>query len=317
MLPAIGARDLVRGLDRRRERGGYAHELYARSFSEFGAIVELKNAGARLIKRRIPQSDRLYDCIGCYPLFTYERLDCLAKDFDLLGKDVVSVGLVTDPWSGSEADILARFFDVVRPFKTHYLVDLNIPFNAYLHRHHRRYAKRSLLKAAVSMVEKPSHFAEEWVQLYQHLIVRHRIDGLAAFSQRALSLQLDVPGCHYFRAVLNGEPHGALVCFLDRDVAYAHLVSTTPEGQQESLQYALYWTAIEAFRGRAKWFALGSVPGLADVPVVTGLGFFKAGWATGVCRNYFCGRIQNHGEYSRLCQGRSQANSPFFPAYRS
>jgi len=117
--------------------------------------------------------------------------------------------------------------------------------------------------------------------------------------------------------VVNGETEAALVCFLDRGVAYAHLISTTAEGQRSCLQYALYWTAIEAFRGQAKWFALGSTPGLFDSSSSSGLGFFKAGWATGTCQSYFCGRIQDRDEYERLCRLRPNNHPFFFPSYRS
>lgn len=316
MLPVIDRHVLGRRQAWGGERAGYAHALYAESLAEFGTAVRLEEAGATLLKRRIPNADG-HDCIGCYPLFVCERVERLRSDLERLASDIVSVALVTDPWSEADAETLAGMFDVVRPFKTHYVVDLDVPFDAYLHRHHRRYAKRALVKADVTLATEPPRHADEWAQLYQRLVVRHGIRGLAAFSPRALSLQLEVPGCHYFRAVVDGQAEAALVCFLDRGVAYAHLISTTAEGQSAGLQYALYWTAIEAFRGRAKWFALGSTPGLSDASSATGLGFFKAGWATGTCQSYFCGRIQDRDEYERLCAPRPDGQSSFFPAYRS
>jgi hypothetical protein len=166
------------------------------------------------------------------------------------------------------------------------------------------------------MAEKPGQHAAEWIRLYRCLIARHHIKGPPAFSERALSLQLEVPGCHYFRAVMEGEVQAALVCYLDRGIAFSHLASATMAGQQASLQYALYWSAIEAFRDRADWFSLGSTPGLVDTTPSSGLGFFKSGWATHVCRNYFCGRICDHDGYERLSRGLDPASSRYFPAYR-
>lgn len=317
MLPIIDRRDLARRQGwEQGERAGYAHQLYAESLAEFGTAIRLDAAGATLLRRRIPNADR-YDCIGCYPLFVCERVEQLHADLERLPSDVVSVAVVTDPWSAADDDTLAEAFDFVKPFKTHYVVDLDIPFEAYLHRHHRRYAKRALLTADVTLAVEPVRRAEEWVQLYRHLTIRHGIRGLAEFSARSLSLQLEVPGCHYFRAVVGGQAEAALVCFVDRGVVYAHLISTTSQGQRAGLQYALYWTAIEAFRGRAKWFALGSTPGLSDGTSTTGLGFFKAGWATGTCQSYFCGRIQDRDEYARLCPPQPDGQPSFFPAYRS
>jgi len=109
--------------------------------------------------------------------------------------------------------------------------------------------------------------------------------------------------------------HGALICYLDRGVAYAHLISTTAEGQKLLAQYALHWTAIEYCRDRARWFVLGSVPGKFLGPENSGLSFFKAGWATATCEAYFCGHILDPCHYNNLCDtlGSSRA---VFPAYR-
>ena len=133
-------------------------------------------------------------------------------------------------------------------------------------RHHRRYASRGLANFEVDLAINPQSYAAEWGTLYQNLIIRHRISGLWALSAESLSRQLQVPGCLYFRALKNGVAHGALVCYLDRGVGYAHLIATTAEGQKLFAQYALYWAAIEYCRDRAGWFVLGSVPGGRNIP---------------------------------------------------
>src|SRR5262249_52760064 len=126
MLPMIDQRHLSRhqvwGAG---ERAGYAHELYSESLAEFGSVIMLEHAGASLLKRRIPNSAN-YDCVGCYPLFVCERVECLCTDFELLTKDIVSVGVVIDPWSGGDEASLVDSFEIVKPFKIHYLVDLEI-----------------------------------------------------------------------------------------------------------------------------------------------------------------------------------------------
>ena len=287
-----------------------------KSLSEFGALLTLQNASGYLIKRRVPHSE-YFDCMGCYPLFACRYPEALAADLRSLPDEIVSVTLVPDPWAGLEREELTRSFDLIRPFKTHYVVDLDIPFNAYMRRHHRYYSRRALRQADVQLAENPSLHADEWSALYQHLVTRKKIQSLSAFSYRSLSIQLQVPGCHYFRGVIKGEVHGALVCYLDRGVVYPHLISTTSEGQKACLQYALFWTAIEAFRGRARWFLFGSVPGHTDRSnSSTGLGFFKAGWATGICQSHIYGRVHNRVKYCKLAKEVS-ADQGFFPAYRS
>ena len=316
MLSLITGRELERRTEWGIEFAGYSHNRYAESLSEFGAVITLQNAGGYLIKRKLPSSE-YFDCIGCYPLFACRYPGALAADLHSLPEDIVSVTLVPDPWAGLDREELARSFDLIRPFKNHYVVDLDIPFDAYMHKHHRRYSRRALQQADVQLAEDPSLHADEWVALYQHSIVRHKIQGLRAFSHRALSIQLQVPGCHYFRGVIKGELQGALVCYLDRGVVYPHLISTTSEGQKAGLQYALLWVAMEAFRGRARWFLLGSTPGLTDRSSgSTGLSFFKSGWATGICQSHIYGRVHNRVEYRKLAKD-VRPDHGFFPAYRS
>lgn len=153
-------------------------------------------------------------------------------------------------------------------------------------------------------------------ELYQCLVARHGITGLRAFSPQALAHQLSVPGCHYFRAIHEDSAVGALICYLDRGVAYVHLISTTPLGQKLMAQYALYWNAIEYFRGRARWFALGAVPGSSDGESGKDLAFFKRGWATATCLAYFCAKTLNRTRYDELCGSLGAGVSDHFPAYR-
>ena len=81
-------------------------------------------------------------------------------------------------------------------------------------------------------------------------------------------------------------------------------------------QYALYWKAIEHFRGHARWLVLGSTPGIVDTSGNKGLSAFKAGWATATCRAYFLGRILNRSRYNELCALSGHDGVSTFPAYR-
>ena len=235
---------------------GYAHPSYIHALSEFGEVVDLLRPGAWLLSRRIAGSDR-DDAIGPYPFFSCCEYAELRAELDRLDT-LVSISVVPDLFSFGSASTLSKVFDYVVPFKTHYLTDLEIGFSRNLRRHHRRYASRGLSNFDVKLAADPAAHAAEWVDLYQKLVIRHRISGLRAFTPRSLTEQLKVPGSLYFRALRDGTVHGALVCYLDRGVAYAHLTSTTSMGQELFAQYALYWTAIEYCRARARWFALGS-----------------------------------------------------------
>ena len=81
-------------------------------------------------------------------------------------------------------------------------------------------------------------------------------------------------------------------------------------------QYALYWKAIEYFRSRARWFILGSTPGIGDSDRGKGIAFFKAGWATATCKAYFLGRILDRQRYNDLCAQTGHGGASVFPAYR-
>jgi hypothetical protein len=311
MLRSIGPEDIWRGADAG-EPAGYGHPSYIQSLSEFGTPIELPSAAAWLLVRAVPGSDQA-DAIGAYPFFVCADYGQLGAELSRL-TDLVSVGVVPDPFSVGATSALSAAFGHVIPFKTQYIADLEIAFSRYVHRHHRRYASRGLANFDIERAATPGSHGAEWAQMYQNLIVRHRISGLRAFSPYALGKQLEVPGCRYFRAVRDGVVQGALVCYIDRGVAYAHLISTTATGQELFAQYALYWAAIEHCRDHARWFALGSVPGVSD-DGNGGLSFFKAGWATATCQGYFCGHASDPERYEALCaiSGRAGAG---FPAYR-
>jgi hypothetical protein len=313
MLKCIGPEDIYGSRDKEGQPTGYAHPSYIQALSEFGTPIGLARGGAWLLSRPIPGTDQ-FDAIGAYPFFTCNDYKELRSDFAHL-RALVSVGVVPDLFSFGRVSVLAAAFDFVIPFKTHYLADLEIGFGRYVRRHHRRYASKGLSNFDVELVDDPTTYSAEWTRLHQNLVVRHRISGLSAFSPKSLARQLSVPGCLYFRALRDATVQGALVCYLDRGVAYTHLIATTAMGQELCAQYALYWTAIEHCRGQARWVALGSIPGVSSSSENSGLSFFKAGWATATCQGFFCGHVLDRDCYEALCAslGRSGLN---FPSYR-
>ena len=124
------------------------------------------------------------DARGCYPLFAVSDWRVLADDLDAMAGRLVSAVVVCDPFGAFSVDLLERTFDVVKPFKTHVVVDLRA-FSPS--RHHRRCAARALGRVAVSEIADPRTFADEWCALYENLVRRHGLTGMSAFSRRRSS----------------------------------------------------------------------------------------------------------------------------------
>jgi len=59
-----------------------------------------------------------------------------------ISKDLVSVALVTDPFRHYDPALLESCFDVVIPFKEHFVADLSLPLNSIVSSHHRQYSRR-------------------------------------------------------------------------------------------------------------------------------------------------------------------------------
>ena len=69
--------------------------------------------------------------MGCYPIFTCQDWSKLAPDLQDLGDALVSLALVTDPFGEYDEPYLRRNFDIVFPFKEHYVVDLQRPITEF------------------------------------------------------------------------------------------------------------------------------------------------------------------------------------------
>ena len=124
---------------------GYLHPGYAASLAEFGAPLELPSCGGWLLKRRIPGFPH-YDAMGCYPLFACQDWTQLKGDLDALEQELVTVSLVTDPFGDFSVDYLQACFDVVKPFKNHFIVDLRQPMADFVSKDHCRSARTSFKK---------------------------------------------------------------------------------------------------------------------------------------------------------------------------
>lgn len=255
--------------------------------------------------------------MGCYPIFTCQDWSQLHDDLDNLADALVSVSLVASPFGNYDLEYLKNCFpDQVVPFKEHFVVDLNLPRDSFVHPHHRRNARKALQQLQAETCARPADFLTDWVVLYATLVERHKITGIAAFSEASFRKQLTVPGITAFRAIQDGSTTGMLLWYVQDDVAYYHLGAYSPRGYELRASFALFSHAIDYFAQRGlRWLNLGAGVG-ADSGRESGLSRFKEGWATGVRTAYLCGRIFDREKYNKLVKAKHIPPTSYFPAYR-
>ena len=122
---------------------GYLHPLYATSLAEFGTPRELTHCGGYILVRPI-DGFPAQDGIGCYPLFTCEDWSQLPGDIAALESDLISLAIVTDPFGTYDEQVITNAFpEIVKPFKAHYVTDLEQPRSRIVSKHHRYYSRRA------------------------------------------------------------------------------------------------------------------------------------------------------------------------------
>ena len=300
----------------------YSHPAYAASLIELGTPRRLPESDGWILVRPVPslsgqvRSD-VNDAMGCYPVFSCADWTHLGRDLDTLGSDIVSLIVITDPFgSYSESQLRELFPDLVRPFKDHFVVDLKEPIERHLSPHHRRNVAKANRHVRVERCVDPPVFAAVWSALYQGLVARHRIDGLAAFSPTTLARQLEVPGVVLFRAERGGTTVGMTVWYTAGSVAYYHLAAYHDAGYAVGASFAIFNFALRHFAETGvHWLDLGAAPGM-DSDGSDGLSRFKRGWATGTRPAYLCGRIFDRLAYPALVQAAGSPETTYFPAYR-
>jgi hypothetical protein len=293
---------------------GYLHPAYALSLSEFGTPRVLRQSGGSILERPIP-GFRYRDAMGCYPLFCCGDWSKLQADLAAVELELVSLALVTDPFGNYDVPLLKTSFDRVVPFKSHFVIDLQSPFEASITKHHRYYARKATNEVAVEYCDDPSKFIDEWLELYSNLIQRHSLRGLKALSRVSLLKQLDVPGIVMFRALYRGQTVGAHLWYVQGDIAYSHLQATNSAGYRLGAAYALYWHSIHWFAGGLRWLDLGGDAG-TGTKNTGGLSLFKCGWSRTTRIAYFCGRIFQPAEYLEISDAACRERTSYFPVYR-
>jgi hypothetical protein len=291
---------------------GYLHPEYVVSLAGLGTPRLLPASGGWILEREIPGTSGR-DAMGCYPLFACRRWDRLEEDLHGLEGGLVSLALVADPFGEHGEPLLRRCFDRVVPFKRHFVVDLGRPLAEIGSKHHRYYQRKASAAVEVEECPCPAGHLDEWTGLYGHLVRRHGLTGIQAFSRSIFAAQLSIPGLVMLRAVHGGETVGIHLWYLQGEVAYSHLQASSDLGYRLMASYALYGAALRLLSPRVRWLDLGAGAGVA-VPS-RGLERFKAGWATETRTAWFCGRVLDPERYAELSAGREPAG--YFPAYRA
>lgn len=294
--------------------GGYSDEHYAASLSHWGSPRYLTGCDGWLLVRPIADF-HAHDAMGSYPLFACRDWSQLARDLDGQ-RDLVAVSMVTDPFGVYDESLLATCFpDLLSPYKEHFVVDLRQDPDQFISARHQRNLQRSRKQVQVERCEAPEVFLEDWIGLYEQLILRHQIQGIARFSRRAFAEQFQTPGLVAFRATVNRQTVGMLLWYVSGDVAYYHLGAYSELGYQTRASFGLFKAAIDYFSKQVRWLSLGAGAGSVG-NAGDGLNQFKRGWSTGTRLTYFCGRIFDHEAYDFLVNRSGAPATSFFPRYR-
>ncbi len=294
----------------------YADPRYARGLSEFGEPLALARSGGWILSRKVPGGSADRDAMGSYPLFACRDWRRLGEDLDDLGRDLVSLVLVVEPFAAVTRSELRRCFDSVEPFKRHHLVDLSHPPELTASHHHRKMARRAFRTVQVDVCRHPASFLDVWTDLYDGLVARKNLDGIKAFSPAAFAQHLRVPGTLMLVARLDGIVVGADWYYRAGEVAYAHLAAFTSDGYAVGASYALQWRAIEILKAYgARWLTLGAGAGPEPSPD-DGLEWFKAGWASATAETQIAARVFDRDRYADLVAQAGAQLTNYFPGYR-
>ena len=295
---------------------GYSHEKYAKAMSEFGLPQKLPLSSGYIIERKIPGT-QYKDAIGLYPVFSCHDWSMVPQDLQTFAERYITVSLVTDPFSAVSVEFLEQYFDIMRPFKTHYITHFNQPLQKIVRRSSRQDAYKALEMMDVEICHQPIKYLNEWVSLYENIIKKHNVDAINKFSVRSFKFQLEIPGMVMFLGRQGPEIVGAVLYLMHDSVCYGHLAAFTSAGYRIKAFNGILWRALEYMEKRGiQYLNHGGAAGTNEDPN-DGLAVFKKGWSNEVRQVYFCGKIYDIEKYQVLCAQRNVEQTDFFPAYRS
>ena len=289
----------------------YSTDIYANALSHWGEAFPVPEWGCHVIVRAVPGGA---DAFGTYPIAV------MATDADLPGglerlrrAGLIAVTLVMDEFHRPGSAELRTHFNLVRPYKTHYIRRLSLPFS--YGRHHRYEVARALRKVSVRQFDLADHYPE-WLALYGNLVQRHRLTGVHDFPASHFAALQKLPGTASMGAWLDGALVSAHLWVGDGQKIHSHLAASSSEGYASGAAYAVYDASIRHFSG-AELLNFGGGAGAGD-DADDGLAAFKRGFSNASAPAYICGAILDKTKYDELVAHRAvAAHETYFPAYRT
>jgi hypothetical protein len=289
----------------------YSTGTYAESLSHWGEALQIPEWGCHVITQQTAAGK---DAVGTYPLAI------LCPDADLAGGlerlrrlGMICVTLVLDEFHRPPLAALRDHFQVVHPFKQHYIRRNSSPF-AYA-RHHRYEVRRSLARVSVGPFELGAHLAE-WAALYAELHRRHALAAVHDFAPRHFETLSTLEGTTSIGAWLEGKLVSAHLWVSDGRHVHSHLAASSDAGYGAAAAYAVYDASVRHFEG-AELLNFGGGAG-AGGDSLDGLSRFKSGFANDSAPAYVCGAILDPERYHELVRlSGVRTDTLFFPAYRA
>lgn len=288
----------------------YGAASYARHLAHVGEPFAVPEWSGHVLVRPTPDGGR-WDATGVYPLTVLPPQADLEGGIERLrAAGLVSVVLVAADRLRPDLGALEAAFDLVRPFKSHFLHDRALGPPAYS-KHHRHEIRRALRLVEVSEIALADHL-RAWLRLYGGLVSRHGLGGLHAFPEAHHRGLAHLEGARTFGGFIDGELVAAHIFVTHRGHAISHLAASSAAGYASGAAYAVNDLALKALTD-CEVVNLGGGAGLAADPA-DGLVRFKKGFANTAAPAYLCARILDRPAYDAL----STAFEPgaFFPAYR-
>jgi hypothetical protein len=278
-----------------------------------GKPIHIPEWGCDVIVRPISAGGE--DVVGCYPIAV------LRADADLRGglerlraEGFVSVTLTLDDFHRPSLDELRKAFDVLQPFKTHF-VHRGPLENYRLAKDHRYKVNRASRNVVAKPIQLVQHL-EAWTSLYDNLIAKHTLSGVHAFPHASFAMLAQIPGVKAIGGFISDELVSCNLWVVHDGRAHSHLVASNQRGYIERAAYAVSDASVKYFAD-AETVNFGGGAGIGDEPG-DGLAQFKRGFSNVMAKSYICGAILDRNVYERLSrtQGRS-SDDGFFPAYRT
>ncbi len=287
------------------------------SYAGLGTPIQLPRSGLRLLKRHICSD--FYDLIGLYPYSVSPSVASVQSEADqsyLRETGAVSISFVSSPFLGEKIKDL-RGWDVLTPFKEHFVLDLAEDWKQFTSKKTRYLIRRSKEHNRIITVQPSTETALAFHKLYAHTVRRHNISGVQNFSVGSIHAQMKTPGSFVLQSFHEDTCSGFLIGMINQDHANYHLVAIAPEHSNKLTNYALLDAAIVFCASNGvRYFNLGGGAGLTS-DASDGLYRFKRRWSDITLKTHLCGKILRPSLYEALTEGHGAASHPFFPQYRS